>query len=179
MATFYSLDAPTMIAALHTYWSALSGIIPTDVHIQVENVGDLIDPVTGTLTGAWVGAAQAPIVGGSGEVYAAPVGALARWSTPIILDGHRVKGRTFIVPVTSNFFTTSGALGPVALATVTDSAAALVVNAAGSLAVWHRPFKGSPAIGTRPARPAHVGGQAVVTGSSASPKAVVLRSRRD
>ena len=179
VSTFYSSDAPATIAAIRTYWNALSGIIPVDVHIQVENTGDIIDPLTGALTGAWVGAAQAPVVGGSAEVYGAPVGALARWATNTILDGHRVRGRTFIVPVTSNFFTTSGALGPVASQTVTDASAALVVNSNATLTVWHRPFKGSAATLTRPARPAHPGGVAVVTGSSASPKAVVLRSRRD
>ena len=179
VATFYSGDAPAMLPALQTFWTALTGILPTDLHIQIENAGDLIDPVTGTLVGAWVGAAQAPLTGGSAEVYAAPTGALARWTTPVILDGHRVKGRTFIVPVTSNFFTTAGGLGPVGLATVTNAAAAFVTNSAGALAIWHRPFKGSVATPTRPARPAHVGGQAFVTGSSGSPKAVVLRSRRD
>lgn len=179
VSTFYALDGSALMAPLRAFYDSLKTVIPNDVQIMVESSGDIIDPATGGLTGAWVGVPSTTVGGEAAGSYAAPVGIIARWLTPVVADGHRLKGRTFIVPLAGNQFDTSGQ----PLFSIVDGlrvAAQTFVNAASpNFIIWHRPFAGSAATPGHPARPAHIGTTAIVTGSSAGTKAAVLRSRRD
>lgn len=179
VCTFYGLDGPAMQTPLRVMFNSLISLLPQNVHADVALGGDVIDSSTGQLTGTWLGVAQPTINGGAAGGYAAPAGGMLRWATSAIRDGHRVRGRTFIVPLSAAAFDNDGSLTSIAFTTLNDAAVTMVTNASPSFVIWHRPFKGSPATATRPARPAYLGGSEIVTAGSAADKAVVLRSRRD
>lgn len=179
VSTFYSLNGAALQAPLQDFYFRIRNSFPVDVTIKVEASGDTLDPATGLLTGTWIGTDTAIVQGSSSGGYSAPVGMLARWSTAVVADGHRVRGRTFLVPSGGDQFDATGTPAPAALGIVAVAAAGFVVAASPNFIVWHRPAKARAATATSPARPAHVGLACGVTGSSAGPKAAVLRSRRD
>ena len=179
VATFYAIGVSTFIPALHLLWENMATIMPVDVRINIPPTGDIIESSTGVLTGTWSQASTAEIVGSSAQKYAAPVGILLRWTTDTILDGRHVRGRTFVVPVTNDQFDTNGQVAAGAMANFPAPLNALVSSQSANFVIWHRPRKARAANGTIPAVTARPGGFANVTGSGASPRAVVLRSRRD
>ena len=179
VATFYALDTLTFLPSLQTLWDNLRNFMPLDVAIQVQNTGDQIDSVTGNLTGAWAGAIQPPLQGTNTGSYAAPAGFMIDWKTTTILDGHRVRGRTFIVPAAASEYDADGSLKATTVSLMQPAITQFILEQSNSFVIWHRPFPGAPAVGTKPARPAHVGGQALVTTGRVPDKVIVLRSRRD
>ena len=179
VATMYFLDASTAVESVSKFWTTIAPAMPNDVHIAPERSGDTIEDTTGALTGSWLGGVVTPSSGGGAGIYAAPVGALVTWLTTTVLDRKRVRGRTFIVPCNSTIFETNGAIALGARQVFEAAAAQLIVEQSASFVIWHRPFKGSVATPTRPARPAHGGGHGLVTSMRVPTKATVLRSRRD
>lgn len=177
--TFYFLDTATALTSLKNMYLSLAGYLPSDVHVQVQNTGDIIESTTGAITGAWQSPPVPEVIGTFTGVYAAPVGFMAGWETSTILDGRRLRGRTFFVPAASNIFNTLGSIGEGYLVGIRSTVADFQVSQSSSLVIWHRPFAGSPAVGTRKARPAHSGGVGLVTATRVPAKAVVLRTRRD
>lgn len=179
VSTMYSLNPPTDLADLHALWTGLKGGMPSDVTISVLPAGDIIEDTTGALTGQWAGLQTADLHGGVAGGYSAPSGALLSWTTATILDGKRVRGRTFVVPCGNTMYDVDGSIETAILGQFRQICNAFVVAEAGSFVVWHRPRKARAATATLPARLARVGGHAVVTGSTVPDKVVVLRSRRD
>jgi len=175
----YSIDTVTLPASVHNFWDALKGSLPTDFHAQVEGAGDIIEDTTGELTGAWTGVQPLQVVGLVGGSYAAPVGLVVDWLTSTILDGKRVRGKTFVVPVGGSSFESDGSPDAGTIATFQAAGAALIAAEGGLLCVWHRPRVARPADGSRPAVTARAGGHAEVTSCSVPNLAAVLRSRRD
>ena len=185
VSTQYFLDTATACTSLRSMWDALTTVMPLDVTIQVQNYGDIIEDTTGDLVDSWAQASVAPSTGLVSGPYAAPVGGHLIWDTATVLDGHRVRGRTFVVPMGGSQFTAIGTVLAGAEATMNAQAAGLVSSESGQLVVWHRPFAGRAAVGTvgtvgyKPAKAAHAGSHAVVTGGRGSALATILRSRRD
>ena len=83
------------------------------------------------------------------------------------------------MPLESDNFAINGSLQGLKAASLAAAAAQLVIEQNASFVVWHRPRKAKAATLTRPALTAHVGSNALVTGSSVPTLAAVLRSRRD
>jgi hypothetical protein len=179
VSTFYAKEPVGMVTALNTFWNVTKPLLPIDVTVTTLNTGDVIEDTTGDLVLSWSGGALLAQVGEVSSVYAAPCGAVVNWLSDVIADSHRVRGKTFVVPLIAGAYDESGSLTPATLTLLRANAAALVASQAANFVVWHRPFLGSPAVGSRPARPAHAGGHADVTASSVPDKSVVLRSRRD
>ena len=179
VSTFYGIDGATLATELQNLYFNLASYVPTDLSFSIPQTGDTIEDTTGVINGQWAGAVFPPIPGTSVGIYAAPVGALFRWTTGVIADGKRVRGRTFLVPTVSSVFNTSGQVLPSVVASLDQGLGLFVTATAGNMVIWHRPFKGEVGTPTDPARPAHLGSHAVVTGHGVSTKAAVLRSRRD
>lgn len=179
VATMYFLDVATAIESVSRFWGALSAVLPNTVHITPERSGDTIEDTTGALTGSWLGGVVSAATGQNPGAYSAPSGAVVDWRSGTVLDGKRVRGRTFIVPLAAGGYQDDGTLSPGTIGTIQAAATQFIVEQSNSFVVWHRPYKGRAALGTRPARPAHLGGHALVTASSVPDKAAVLRSRRD
>lgn len=166
VSTMFFLDVATAVASVHTFWTDLVGQFPDDVHIQVENSGDIIDDATGDLTGAWSADAVASVNGSSGGVYSAPSGAVVDWLTETITDHRRLRGRTFLVPVISDVYASDGTLDSGHMATILAAAEALVAAQSTSFVIWHR---GSGSDGSN----------GLITAARVPDMAAVLRSRRD
>lgn len=179
VSTFYSLGSISAVPDIRALFLGLATYLPTDVQIQVENVGDLINDVNGELTGAWSVDPVLPVNGTSPGPYAAPVGVMAKWTTATILDGHRVAGRTFIVPVEGGFFSPDGTPNTDDLNALRGVVSTYFAAAVGDLVVWHRPRVAKAATAYHPAVTARAGGSGVVVACNVPDKAVVLRSRRD
>lgn len=163
VSTFYADDAGMDIRPyLDSLFTAIGIKTPGAISFYIPNSGITIDSGTGHPNGSWTaGSAITRAATGSGA-YAAPVGGLIRWETPVFIAGRRLVGKTFLVPFLSGCFESDGTL----LNTVkTDlqAAAALFVTGATSFRIYSR-------------RNAAV---ANVTTSSVPDKAMVLRSRRD
>lgn len=179
VATFYALDGPAFLPALEVFLEGIVGVFPTDVTLRAESSGDVLNDVNGEITGSWSGMATDPHVGTHADVYAAPAGMLIHWLTGTVLDGRRLRGRTFLVPASSAVFHTDGTVTSGTLTSVQDLGAGLVADAEGNFVVWHRPREARAADGSRPAVTHRDGGHAFVTASSVPDRIVVLRSRRD
>lgn len=166
VTTMYTLDMATFLSAVHTFWSAIADKLPSNVRVNVLNYGDVISDTTGELTDSWTADSLEPVAGTDGENYLAPAGACVNWNTETVVNGRRLKGRTFLVPVAQDAFAHDGSLSPGALSQFQAAADALVSSESSSLVVWHR---GTGSDGTF----------GLVTSATVPDKAIVLRSRRD
>jgi hypothetical protein len=155
------------LAAWNTCLTAIAGRIPADVVFQSQNTGDVLDDATGAIIGVWTGAVQASVPGTGVGAYSAPAGAHANWRSAGIVSGHRVRGRTFLVPLIGTAFDADGSLSATALTTLRNAFTTFQAAAAPDLLVWHRPVGGGG------------GNSFPVTSVDIPDKSAILRSRRD
>lgn len=169
VSTFYTTNVATMRTALGYFYSSFEPAFPNDVTWTVETSGDIIDPISGVLTGTWTDSGAHSGTGTGTGGYAAPVGIAVNWMTGDVLDGHRLRGRTFMVPLNAPVYQADGSIVDGTLSDLRTNATALVTNGGGAFVVWHRPR----------VDPARAGGFSAVTSAVVNDKAAVLRSRRD
>jgi len=149
-----------------TFFGAVKGLIPSVTTITVPTNGDLVDDITGVLSGSWTGGTGgATACTGAGN-YFAGVGAYINWGTPLIINGRRLRGRTFICPLTVNQSDSNGTLLAAAVTTLTTAASTLA--ATGHITCWHRP--------TSPG--ASNGASATITSATVPDQVTSLRTRR-
>lgn len=109
---------------------------------SVARVGDVIDDATGELVGEWSSTVDASVSGtGVTPSVADASQALVRWRTSAIVNGRRLRGRTFIPGISSQYLS-AGNLSGSGVTTITGAASAFVTSAVG-FRVWHRPSGGS------------------------------------
>lgn len=155
------------VAAIKSAVTAMAAIIPQGVTITVPNSGDVIQDTDGTLVNVWTGSGGGSVAGTAPQQAAAGVGACIGWITGGIVNGRRLRGRTFIVPITINAFDVDGTITSSSLTALGTFANA--VMASGGLAVWHRPTTATSTDGTSYA----------VLSNRVRDKVAVLTSRRD
>jgi hypothetical protein len=161
------------VDAVRTFFAAVAGLIPSGITFTVPNSGDLIEAVDGKISGSWSSPTAPLLVTASGTgTYAGNAGAVVHWLTQRVVDGRRLRGRTFLVPLAGAAYDSTGSLATAANTTFSNAATALVTNAGGSMLVWNRPRKGTPLV------PARVGSSGVVFSARVPDLAVSLRSRR-
>lgn len=114
---------------------------PTGVVWTIPNTGDVIDDKTGALTGVWTASGGGQVSAGGPAQAAAGVGGCIGWTTGGIVPGKRgprkLRGRTFLVPLCAGNYDSDGTHKPdqlLALQTLAND-----LQAAGPLAIWHRP----------------------------------------
>lgn len=165
--TFYTADLTVSFQpAVKSFITAVAPRFSTGVTFTVPNEGDLIEDETGALGGSWTEGTAATVSGSSNFVFAAPAGAVINWSTTAVVGRRRLRGRTFLVPLSAQNFDSDGSLAAAAVTDLRNLASTLWVAAA--LSIWHRP--------TTPG--GSDGSSSPVTGSNVPDKAAVLRSRR-
>jgi len=179
VATFYALDAPTLVPSLRTFWGAVAAKMPTTVSVKVQSSGDIIEDTTGELVGGWATTDAVGVVGADSATYPAPVGACISWLTGTILDGKRLKGRTFIVPLGGGSYQLDGTISAVNVTALTTAATNYVAATVANALVWHRPRVAKAADGSRPAVTARAGANGAIIQGFCVDKAMVLTSRRD
>lgn len=159
------------VAAIKSAFDTVASILPTGVTVVTPNSGDAIEDTTGALTGVWNGIGGGTSSGSGPGNCAAGVGACVTWTTGGIVNGtkgpRKLRGRTFVVPLHNACYDTDGTLYSTAFSTMQSFATQL--QAAGPLAVWHRPASLAAANGTSYGVLSH----------SVRDKVAYLKSRRD
>lgn len=151
------------------FFGELSSVLPRDVTITVPSTVEVLDSTTGQLTEYVEDPTElTPMVAGGPVVYAGPSGAVINWLTNSVVNGRRLRGRTFIVPLNTNAYEGNGTLTSSALSDL--NAAASVLSGAG--------FSSGFGILSRPAGGGPISFGEVV-GHRVPDMASVLRSRRD
>lgn len=179
VTTLYTLETSGFLTSFYDFLYGIRSYIPNDVSINIEGTGDTIEDTTGALLSAWVEDPPATIDCDNAFGYAAPAGEVVDWVTSTILDGRRLRGRSFIVPIAADQFAADGSLDDTKRVIVESLAQAFVDAQAGSFVIWHRPRAAKAADGSRKAVTARSGGHALVTAAHVPDEACVLRSRRD
>jgi len=166
LSVFYSGSAVDVTTDLNTWFTALAGVFPTGLQWNIPGAGDTIEDTTGSLTGGWSTGSSFTIsaTGGTGG-HAAGTGAFVRWGTNAIVGGRRLRGRTFLAPISGAFYDNAGTLTAGFLTAIGPATTTLA--AAGKLLIWHRPPKGGAS-----------GSSSLVTSSFIPDQVTSLRSRR-
>lgn len=176
ISTFYGQPITQGVwDAIGTFFTALKLLLPSTANINVQSSGDTIDEVTGKLVGSWLLVGAPTIIGSSTANYASAVGAAVQWNTGLVVGGKRIKGRTFIVPLTSTAFEANGTLSSLALNTLRTAAAALSASSNGALRIWRAPHTMS----LKDPRPSYPGVSGPLTAPTVKDTGAILRGRRD
>ena len=144
VTTFYGVADGTMAIQVGAaeFFSALDGLIPVGTTLTIPGGGDLLDEATGELEGTWGSAPTTTInCAGSGN-WAAGVGARVAWETGTVRGGRRVRGSTFVVPLTVNSYESNGSLSTTAMGGLNTAVDRMMTQAAANLVVWSRPRPG-------------------------------------
>lgn len=169
VTTFYQDPAVAQAdaASVRTMFNAIAALLPSGLTVTVPATGDLIEENTGALSGSWSVTPAPTVVTGTGTgAYAGNAGAVMHWLTTTVVNGRRVRGRSFIVPLIGSAFFTDGSLATATITTLANAASAMIATTADHFVVWHRPRPGIP------------GSKAPVVSSSVPDLAISLRSRR-
>jgi len=166
VSVFYTNFGSDATVELAAFFNAIKAFFPTSVSWNIPSSGDVVDEVSGLITGAWIGGTAASVSGTTGTAYAAGTGAYVRWQTSGIVNGRRVKGRTFLCPLVGSSYQTDGTIVDGNVATIQTAANNLVL--AGKLRIWHRPTSAG----------ANNGSAFTVTAGTVPDRVTSLRSRR-
>lgn len=166
-------DAAQATAAMGrtmTFWNAVKGIFPDDVTVTPDPVVDMLEDTTGTLLDSFNASGSAAVKGTDTGAYAAASGAVISWRTAGIRNGRRVRGRTFLVPMSGSLFNTTGGLSPTIQNTLQTAANQLMAPT------------GTPDFGiyARPSSPGAADGAWFIARQATVPSAgAILTSRRN
>lgn len=166
LSVFHSADADDATADIGAFFNTIKSALPTGISVSVPSSGDKIDVATGTLTGGWSGGTAATIAATGGAAYAAGTGTYVRWGTGLIVNGRRLKGRTFICPLIVGAYAADGTIEAVWQAILQPAATTLA--ATGKIGIWHRPDPDHPTAGAF----------STVTSGTFPDRVTSLRSRR-
>jgi hypothetical protein len=133
----YGSTFPTQAAvdAVRAFWDSLKALIPAAYTLTVDPLVENHAEATGVLLGTSNAAtAPAAVAGTVATAWAAGVGMRINWETGAVVHGHRVRGRTFVVPIgTANYDATGTITNTVITSTGTAIATLLsALNAAGA-----------------------------------------------
>jgi len=157
----------TTVDGLRAFFNSCAALLPSGMTITVPGTGDNIDEATGALVGTWaVGTPPVVVTATGAGAYAGNAGAVVHWLTASVINGRRLRGRTFLVPLIATAYDTSGSIVASALTTLNNAATTLLAGAGTNLKIWHRPD------------PPAAGSVAAWNGYRIPDLAVSLRSRR-
>lgn len=148
------------------FFDAVKGMVGGGVVWNFPGEVTELDTVTGQLQNVVQITAGASVTATGATAYAAPAGGRIEWRTPAIVNGRRLRGRTYVVPLTTGFFDTQGTLSASAITTLSTAAAAFL-----DLGTYGRI---SPCVWSR----TH-GVLADITSAIVPDEAAVMRSRRE
>jgi len=135
-------DAVNAVTKMKTFCDNISAALPNVVKLDVMPECEEIVATTGTMLGVYNGGTTPQVSGTAAAAagWAAAAGGVISWSTGGVRNGRRVRGRTFIVPVSNTAWDVDGTLTSAAITTLNDPCFAL--RSPGTqvqLAVYARP----------------------------------------
>lgn len=147
----------------------LGSVLPPSVNIDIDPEVPVIDSDSGVASD-FISIEPPNTVSGSGasDYFTGPSGAVVTWRTNDLRNGRRIRGRTFLVPLSNGAYDEDGTLRPGAITNIRAFADTMIGGAlSGDLGVWSRPVGGSGGV------------FASVVNATVPDLAAVLRSRRD
>ena len=154
--------------ALRTFFNDVRDQLPAGLSVAIQGTADVIDEGSGEILRVTDFTPPSTAIGGDTGGYSAATGAVVNWNTNDYVRGRRVRGRTFLVPLSNGAFSADGDLTNNALTSLRTAASSLVTTTLDHpLSVWSRPRSGAG------------GSSHVVTGATVPDLGAVLRSRRD
>lgn len=176
LSTFYLSAGSTNVAPILTFFTAIKDLFPLNLTFQVPSTGDAIDSATNKIVGGWAGSG-----GGSASSvhtsnsYSGTSGALVHWSTGAVLNGRRLAGRTYLVPIAGDQYFTDGSLTGTCQTTIQNAANAMITALTPALQVYGPPRDA----GTNgPGDPGKASIISPAIAGTVPDLAVVMRSRR-
>jgi hypothetical protein len=121
-----------------TAYGSTGAFLPTGITVAFPSNIDVVEPGTGALITSVGVTPLGNLVGSDSGTYAAPAGACVTWRTSGFVGGHRVRGRTFLVPVGQAGLQNDGTPATTFINNALSAANALIASAP-ELLVWHRP----------------------------------------
>jgi len=126
-------------AALNVFWSAVDGVLDSNVSWVIETSGREVADATGTLTGQWSEPTAYGGTGGvAGECVPDAAQVLIRWNTGDIVNGSFVQGRNYI-PGLAQANVVAGNLAP-SIVTALEGHGNTLSTLINGIGVWHRPI---------------------------------------
>jgi hypothetical protein len=174
---FLLADTPTgteladSAAKIRTWFDALKAYLPNICTITFPAEIVQLNTETGELEGTYAITAPASVTGTGGTTaFSSATGVCVNWNTAAVVNGRRLRGRTFFVPcMPTATFQSDGTLGVGAQVAFQAASTTLADSTAGMpFVVYHRPTLGGSD-----------GVAGPITSSSVNDKTAVLRSRRD
>jgi hypothetical protein len=153
------------------FFTVLTTRLPTGITISFPTEMDQFDETSGELENTHSVTGLTNVAGGGGtSPYSSATGACVTWGTDSIVNGRRLRGRTFLVPLLpATAFQDDGTLVETTRVAIQSAGTALKDAADGyPFAIWARPDPGVTN-----------GVAGAVTTSSVNDKTAILRSRRD
>ena|SRR5690349_10953494 len=163
---FYSTSAGALASDLVTFFTAIKGVFPSPLTWDIPLSGDTLDDATGTINGGWTDVGGGVVTSTLVTAYAAGCGGYASWGTAAIVNGRRLRGRTFLAPLGNLQYDTGGSIVPSCQAVLSPAISTLA--AAGKMVIWHRPAPGGGGGGS----------SSLVTSGVLPDQVTSLRSRR-
>lgn len=151
--------------AARAFWDAVAVATPTSFRFTIDADVQVIDDSTGDLVSITPTTPLAQSQFGDAAAYAGGAGACVGWVTNAVHGEHRLRGRTFVVPLNTGAYEADGTITALQLGRIRAAATALV--ATGEFGVWGRPIDGANGLWS----------QALATNTR--DKVAMLRSRRD
>ena len=173
--SFYSnnLLAEPLVSSVKNFFEACKNTIPVPVTINYPSELEVFDEQDGIVSSTIPVTAPAQTVGFPATTFAAPAGVAVTWITGGIVEGHRVRGRIFMVPMAAGY-QNDGTLADSVRTGYHTAATALVAANGGDMVVWSRPRQ--PRLGPPP-KPALLGSAHPVLAAAVRDHVAVLRSR--
>lgn len=154
--------------AVAAFYGGMTQILAGAPSIRVQSGVERIDELTGRIENIDTITPPAAVKGSSAGGYSGVSGAVVHWLTDGVKNGRRVRGRTFLVPLTGTMYDPDGTLTNVAV-TSASTAATTLLGKPLDFVVWSRPS--GPGASDGSIHP--------IVAARVPDKAAVLRSRRD
>jgi len=121
------LEADDVVAKTDAFLVPLVAVLPNVVKVQALSEVEEINEGTGDLIGFWNGPAKAERAGTASAAagWAAAAGAVISWSTASVRNGRRMRGRTFVVPLSNECWDVDGTIKAVPMTSLNNAALAL------------------------------------------------------
>lgn len=158
--------ADDLASRVAEFFDDIAPLVPTEVEWTFSSEVLELDTSTGVLLQVLPVTPASSVAGENVSTHAAPAGARVAWTTPAIVAGRRLRGATFVVPISSGAFDSDGSLTSGSIDGLNLAAAAFYdtgIFTSVAPSVWSRTH----------------GIQADITGHQIPDRVAVLRSRRD
>lgn len=140
LSTFYFTGTMTgKPAAVVAFFTAVAGAMAPGITWTVPSTGDTLEDSTGELTGAWTASGGATVVSSGTGNFALGVGARVVWNTANVFKGRRVRGSTFLVPLSAAQYQSDGTIVNATSANLLAAGTALITATTPDFRIWSRP----------------------------------------